>query len=628
MATWSFKYGITRGILLVALCLFAGGHDLEAQPPKGSAPGMVNIEGVNYYVHPVKHGETIYSLSRLYEVGEMDIIRNNPQAADGLREGQVLKIPARQDQKQMSDRKAARTFEVHSVQKGETAYSISKHYGIPVATLTEDNPEMDPTRLSIGQTLNIRRNDIGSQAPGQIESQWDQYTRRMNSVSDNVVYHLVQPGETLYGLSRQYGVGQSDITKLNGMTSADIKSGVILKIPVGAAPAAAAAPVAAPSSAPAAANGQQRQDVVAPQLFPFFRRQDNQQPRRYDPSRPMNISLLLPLQNQGGMGHSFLEFYQGALLAVEDLRKQGVSMDLTLFDTERSEERTAAIVRSEAFGRSDLIIGPVYEDAMPPVLEFAANNSVAVVSPLANMERSESSLLYQLAPDPSLKYSKLKPFLSQENNVTVISSGSNDAEFEREIHAALPASATRFAYSRSVSASDLEKLLRGDRNNVLVVLSQDEHTIDEMLARISSVQNNLVARGQATGSVTVVGSSRWLRFPNIDRNLFFKMNVCMVTNYYADRSNPTVMNFSKRYVSAFGALPTSYSYRGYDALKLFAGAMAAQGDRGYFENVLNNSDQQLLQMPYRFEQAEPGGTHLNTQWALVCYHNNFTIEVR
>ncbi|MDR2885785.1 MAG: hypothetical protein LBU95_03265, partial [Rikenellaceae bacterium] len=182
-------------------------------------------------------------------------------------------------------------------------------------------------------------------------------------------------------------------------------------------------------------------------------------------------------------------------------------------------------------------------------------------------------------------------------------------------------------YSKGVSSAALDGLVRGDKENVLVVLAQDEYSVDGVIARISSVRNNLVARGVKVGPITIVGSSSWQRFVNVDKNLFFKLNVCLVTNYHADRSNPVVMAFNKRYIAAFGALPSLYSYRGYDAVKLFVGTYARRGDE-IFETAVNHSSQQLLQMPYHFTQKTRTATHINRDWALVCYRSDYTIEVK
>ena len=92
-------------------------------------------------------------------------------------------------------------------------------------------------------------------------------------------------------------------------------------------------------------------------------------------SRPyageMELALLLPLSDDNTVRASFMEFYEGALIAADELRNAGHSVVLNLFNTERSPETVRTITAAEAFRHSDVIIGPVYEDELAPVAEYS-----------------------------------------------------------------------------------------------------------------------------------------------------------------------------------------------------------------------------------------------------------------
>lgn len=121
---------------------------LQAQQPAERSSSRVTIAGETFYVHTVKPGETFYSLGKLYDTDEETIRARNPIVIDGLRPGQVLKIPiVNGNKKTLSARKMNKLFDTHVVNQGETAYSISKRYGISLATLMEDNPGFDPAHL-------------------------------------------------------------------------------------------------------------------------------------------------------------------------------------------------------------------------------------------------------------------------------------------------------------------------------------------------------------------------------------------------------------------------------------------------------------------------------------------------
>ena len=144
-----------KRFLLIALVLLMCVPG-RAQLIKTKSSSIVTIEGRSYYVHTVRKGETVYSLARLYGVSEQELLESNPQAVEGLQPDQVLKIRVTDVKPKMKPRKMARLFDTHTVNQGETAYAISKRYGISVNVLMEDNPGMDPAALSIGQRSRAR----------------------------------------------------------------------------------------------------------------------------------------------------------------------------------------------------------------------------------------------------------------------------------------------------------------------------------------------------------------------------------------------------------------------------------------------------------------------------------------
>lgn len=97
--------------------------------------------------HVVKRGETIAQLSRVYRTTMSEIIRANPGITDpnNLKVGTVLTITVGAGQ-------AART---HTVQRGETLYSIARKYNITPESLAQANGLTDPNRLAVGQVLVI-----------------------------------------------------------------------------------------------------------------------------------------------------------------------------------------------------------------------------------------------------------------------------------------------------------------------------------------------------------------------------------------------------------------------------------------------------------------------------------------
>ena len=593
-----------KTLFVLCLLLFVGSVvQLSAQtvPQSVRSQSIVHIGGENYYVHTVRAGDTFYSLAKLYEVSQEEIVRNNPQTVDGLKSGQVLKIPVREAEP-ISERKQNRLFERHVVQPGETAYAITRQFGLPLATLIEDNPGLDPTRLASGQVLLIRKKSVGESEPHEVEKAWESYSETLNSVSDDSIYHLVVPGETLFSLSRRFHVSEEEIVRINKLQEG-LKSNTIIRLP--AVPAA--------------------DSVVTDSSWIFHPSvRTDSMPRHFDRESVPNVALMLPLESNGGASRNFIEFYQGALIALEDLKAEGHSVRLSLYNTGRSVEKVRDIVFSDDFRRTDLVIGPVYEETMAPVVQFAEACRVPVVSPLAEMDGIESDMLYQLAPIPENKYDKLIEAIAGDKNIVVFTSASDDREFAAEVTSLLPVGSYRNFHTES--GGDIASVIDWERENVFVVLAGSELGVDRTLAAISSAYNNASARSSRQTAIRVVGSSRWARYNSLDRNLYFKLGVCYITNYHADRTSPAVLAFDRRYIAAFHSIPSLYAYRGYDAMKLFVTALF--GTEARFVDRVAAAQPRLLEVPYRFSQDSPSSTHVNEEWVFVSYSNDYRIEVR
>lgn len=521
-------------------------------------------------------------------------------------------------------RRLARTFDMHRIEAGETAYSIARSYGVSLATLTEDNPDVDPTRLPTGGTLLIRKKEQGKTASAEVTREWEDLRAAATNRSEEYVYHIVKPGETLYSLGRMFGVPADALKELNGLQESGLKAGVMIRVPT----ASALRDVAGIES--------NAREELREEGWPW---QDHEQKRGYYHSVGSipQVALMLPLAGTGAAGNDFTDFYKGALLALEDLKGEGRSLDVMLYDTSRSPEKVREIVTSHEFADTDLIIGPVYESEMGYAVQFAEVYEVPVVSPLATLRDLDSDVLYQMAPDPATKYDKLASKFGSDANIIMVSSqAGDDAEFEREILSEL--GGRNYGRFTLGGAGDIATLIDWERENVFVVLAGTELTVDRALASISSAYNNASARRGRRASITVLGSSRWANYnSSIDKNLFFKLNVCFVTSYYINHSNPTAARFEKRYLAAYGNYPSRSSFRGYDTMSLFAGDLfgirgGTYGSRDrHGVNDLRNSGEVMLSplgTPYNFVQPAGHSRRVNDQWVLVEFTIGYDVITR
>lgn len=588
---------------------------------------IVYINGAKYYIHNVQAGETLYSLSRIYEVGEKVIIDNNPTLSNGLKCGENIKIPyVSEVTEKVSAKKLRKTFDTHFVSKGETLYAISRQYEIPIQTIIADNKDLDPIHLRLGQRILIRKKKIGSEDEAGSKAQWEEYRNSLNSVSqDGIEYHIVAPGETFYSLSHRFGITEEELSRLNdGLKSQDLKAGAMIKVPgkktgIGEEGQADSTQIAG------------GEDFFADQKV------EEVEFRALRRSQKLNIALLLPLSTKRGPNANYLEFYQGFLMALDSVKSRyGVSMEVNLFNTERNPEMVDSITRDAKFQKAHLIVGPIYEQGLYPVIKFAEEHKVPVISPLAHIEKMNSDVLFQLAPDPQAKYEKVADLLKEERQITLIYTGKTDKDFEQEVLTLLgdreyrrhmyryehPNDIAKRGENAPASPADLTPYLDNDKENLFIIMADNEIDVDRILAALASADTGLASRGRVKPQFAVLGNTRWNRYNNIDRTMFFKDRVVFISTYHAKRDCKNVENFDSSYIRNFGMLPTLYSYRGYDTAMIFAPAMYND-----IEYDMEGRRYAPLQTEYIFGQKEGRHNHINRNWTRVNYNADFTITI-
>ena len=83
---------------------------------------------------------------------------------------------------------------------------------------------------------------------------------------------------------------------------------------------------------------------------------------------------------------AFLQFYEGFIMAVKDLEKEGLKLDLNVFDvTENvaSAERALTAIEGKDY---DLIVGPFYGKSFTVIEDYAKTAGITMINPLSNRE--------------------------------------------------------------------------------------------------------------------------------------------------------------------------------------------------------------------------------------------------
>lgn len=112
------------------------------------------IDGKKYYLHTIVKGQTLYAISKAYDVTVNDIVIENPELIDALPLNKIIKIPFKETKKTEQTVLPEGDYKLHSVERGETFYSICKKYNLRIEQLAAANPETEKG-IKKGQILKI-----------------------------------------------------------------------------------------------------------------------------------------------------------------------------------------------------------------------------------------------------------------------------------------------------------------------------------------------------------------------------------------------------------------------------------------------------------------------------------------
>lgn len=169
-------------------------------------PGAPPSDQTNV-TYVVQKGDSLWSIANANNTTVDELVNLNDLVGNTIYVGQVLQIP-----NSGSDINVPDTQSVYVVQKGDTLYSIAQRYNTtPSAIISLNNLSTDV--LSVGQTLTI---------PADVESTGEDIVTNT---------YVVQRGDSLYSIAREYGVSVERLREENGLTTDVLTIGQVLTIP-------------------------------------------------------------------------------------------------------------------------------------------------------------------------------------------------------------------------------------------------------------------------------------------------------------------------------------------------------------------------------------------------------------
>ena len=363
-------------ILCFAAALFMG-------QPFATAQTNGNTE---YFLHTVAKGQSLYSIARMYNVSVDDIVRMNPGSDQKVRTGKALKIP-------QASGTNSHAPQYHTIQTGETLYQLTVKYGVTAQAICAANPGLSAENFRIGQVVIIPTSTGEPDTTTQASSAQPAGETKKD---DWQTMHKVQRRETIFSISREYGITEEELIAANPeLKKGKLKRGTFLFIPY-------------------PKQEVEAEKTPAPVIEPTNEELFSQSVTEKKPINTIKVALMLPFSKEtaGSKREAqsrIVEFYEGFLIAADSLKRQNVSMDIYAYDTKGTKAGTTKILANGVMKDMDLIIGPVNPGSITSVADFAQQHNIRLIVPFAPKvdEVFNSPLLYQINTPQSYLYSEV-----------------------------------------------------------------------------------------------------------------------------------------------------------------------------------------------------------------------------
>ncbi|WP_290847565.1 LysM peptidoglycan-binding domain-containing protein [Flavobacterium sp.] len=572
--------------------------------------------------HLVEQGETFYAIARKYDVNVKDLEKvNADMVKDGLKAGQIVSIPGGtvdvkheipSEAKPSENKTPAPTADSHIVLAGETKYSIAKKYNISVADLEKQNPSI-ASGLQTGATLQIKGTPTTTErvverpkprvqeivVPGKVETEVVKKTGKAGYAN-----YEVKAGETLFGLAKSFNVSEEQLLELNPTLKDGVKTGMILKVP-GKGTIEVEARKDYTDLTKVAKGGDRRKLVL---LLPFNAMKISADTTKASAEKLKKDSFL----------NMTLDFYSGALMAIDSAKTLGLNVDVKIFDSEESKasSKVVDLIKSKDIKNADAVIGPFYQQHAERAAEELTASNVAVISPLSKEAGKKFGNLYQAMPSEQYTKKMMLDFLTSKGaNVIIVSDPKRNST--KELISQSGYQGVKLAEvdaSGSVPADKLRALLSKDQQNYIVLDTEKTGmilgTTNLLLAEVSNYKIQIV----------ILEPNDTLDFEEISMKRLTVLKL-LYPSMTRDNDSPAAQNFRNSYKEKNRVFPNQFATRGFDVT--FDTLLRLSQGKTFAESA---AEQKTEQVESKFDYGAKEGGFVNKGIYILQYNEDLSVK--
>ena len=279
-----------------------------------------------------------------------------------------------------------------------------------------------------------------------------------------------------------------------------------------------------------------------------------------------------------------LEFYEGALLAMDSLQDEGVSMKLTVYDTKSLSKPLSGILRSNELDSADLMIGDVNSRELQEIGSFAKAKQINFISAIYPNDAgiTGNPFLTIMNSTLSVHCRAIQNFVQQKfSNKNVLVIYQNNAQEKqnltymqqayREMNYNFKSPLQPFEWGNNTTANDLLPFLKKDKNNVIVIATLYPQVALSIIGQLIPLMK--------TYMINVVGMPTLDGNQDLKTNEYDGINVYYSTPYpyYDAGTDPAIRSMMWQFFNKYRSRPSDIALKGYEIMFYFGHLLHKEG---------------------------------------------------
>jgi LysM repeat protein len=590
---------IKQLLLLLIVCFF--GLNLFAQGDTA------------YFRHTVEKGQNLYSIANMYGVAQNEIIDLNSINGNKIYVGQVLIIP---------QQKSAENKIFHTIQESETLYRLTLIYQVSAKAILDANPGLSMTNFQTGKVIIIPSSptDKNPETTPRKE-QTDVFNPPPPVMSRcRQMHRVTKRKETIYDISKEYAVSIEELIAVNPeLEDRTLEKGDFICIPYPQSPLSQTA-----SKEKSMENG-----IVSTTEERLF----NKNKTKKEAIETLKAAIILPFTETESRSR-MVEYYEGFLIAVDSLKRTGVSVELYVYDSGEQNASISSILKQKEMVEMDIIFGPLFSTHIKQLADFALTNKIRLVIPFTSKtnEVFNNPYIYQINTPQSYLYSEIyEHFARQFKDANIIiwngteqTEDYREDEFLKEIKQNLlhDKSMTVQTLDATQNVNVIKNAFSPAKTNILIPTSSSNITLTKIFPLLTSLFGKV-----REVDIQLFGYPEWQTYVKDHIDDYFEWDTYFYSSFYTNHLMPETIKFTENYHKWYSKDMVNtypkYGILGYDTGFYFLKGLFTYGSE--FEDNLSKVAFTPLQIGFKFHRVNNWGGFINKNVFFVHFSKDHEI---